>query len=108
MRFTLLVLCFLTGAARAADKSDHWAWKPPARPAIPTVRDRGSVRNPIDEFILQRLEARGLQPAPPAPREQLLRRVTLDLTGLPPTLAELDDFLADDSPLAWERVVDRL
>src|SRR5439155_14919089 len=65
-----------------AEAKDHWAWKPPARPAVPRVRDAGWVRNPIDAFILAKLEAAGLAPAAPASREQLLRRVTFDLTGL--------------------------
>jgi len=66
------------------------------------------VRNPIDAFVLQRLERAGLQPSPQADRAILLRRVTLDLTGLPPTPLELDAFLADTSPTAYEKVVDRL
>src|SRR5205823_2134345 len=66
------------------------------------------VKNPIDAFILSKLEAAGIMPAPPATREQLLRRVTFDLIGLPPSPAEIDAFLADGSPQAWERVVDRL
>src|SRR4029453_11487917 len=66
------------------------------------------IRNPIDHFVLARLEQAKLTPATEASRETLLRRVTLDLTGLPPTLKEMDDFLADTSPGAYERVVDRL
>ncbi|HEY8503784.1 MAG TPA: DUF1549 and DUF1553 domain-containing protein, partial [Gemmataceae bacterium] len=90
------------------EKTRHWAWQKPQRPAVPEVRDGGWVRNPIDAFILARLEAAGLRPAPPAGRAQLLRRATFDLTGLPPTPEEIDDFLGDDSPGAYERVVERL
>jgi hypothetical protein len=91
-----------------AEAKSHWAWKPPVRPAVPRVRDAGWVRNPIDAFILAKLEAAGPAPAPPASREQLLRRVTFDLTGLPPEPAEIDAFLADHSLDAYAKVVDRL
>jgi mono/diheme cytochrome c family protein len=86
----------------------HWSLIPPARPVPPRVRAADWVRNPIDAFILARLEAEGLAPSAEADKTTLARRVTLDLTGLPPTLAEVDDFLADDSPEAYERLVDRL
>ncbi len=86
----------------------HWAFVRPRRPALPAVRDGAWPRNALDRFLLARLEAVGLTPSPEAPREALLRRLTLDLTGLPPTLAERDAFLADRSPDAYERVVDRL
>jgi hypothetical protein len=86
----------------------HWAFLPPRRPAISVVQQRRQVRNPLDAFILDRLERRGLRPAPEADRVTLIRRVTLDLTGLPPTPAEVDAFVADTRPDAWERVVDRL
>ena len=85
-----------------------WAFRPPAAPAIPTVRDPSWPRTPLDRFILAGLEAAGLRPAPPADRRTLIRRATFDLTGLPPTPAEVDAFLADDSPDAFARVVDRL
>jgi hypothetical protein len=101
--------------ARAADddpipprQRNHWAWKTPRRPAMPAVRDQTWLKNPIDVFVLARLEAAGLHPAPPATREQLIRRVSFDLVGLPPAPAEIDDFVADRSPTAWARVVDRL
>ncbi len=87
---------------------DHWSFSPPVRPARPTVQRADWPRNEIDWFILARLEAAGLTPSPEASRETLLRRVTLDLTGLPPSIAELDAFLADESPDAYERAVDRL
>jgi Protein of unknown function (DUF1553)/Protein of unknown function (DUF1549)/Concanavalin A-like lectin/glucanases superfamily/Planctomycete cytochrome C len=86
----------------------HWAFIPPTPPAIPKVNDAKWVRNPIDAFVLHRLESQGLRPSPEAERATLLRRVTLDLTGLPPTPAELDIFLADISANAYEKVVDRL
>ena len=86
----------------------HWSFIPPARPALPAVGNGALVRNPIDNFILARLEKEGLKPSPEADRARLLRRVSFDLTGLPPTLAELDAFLADRSPDAYEKAVDRL
>ncbi len=85
-----------------------WSFQPVKPVAIPAVRDTAWVRSPIDRFILASLEAKGITPAAPADRRTLLRRVTFDLTGLPPTPAESDAFLADDSPQAWARVVDRL
>jgi hypothetical protein len=89
----------------------HWSFTAPVRPALPEVHDvrkPGWIRNPIDNFILSRLDREGLKPSPEADRARLLRRVTFDLTGLPPTLAELDAFLADPSPDAYEKAVDRL
>ncbi|MBI1831816.1 MAG: DUF1549 domain-containing protein, partial [Planctomycetes bacterium] len=77
------------------------------RPAIPAVKDKAWPRNPIDQFILARLEKEGLQPSPEADRATLIRRLALDLTGLPPTLSEVDAFLKDQRPDAYERVVDR-
>jgi hypothetical protein len=91
----------------AAPWSQHWAYEPPRRPAIPS---RGSSwpRTTIDAFILDRLAREKLEPTPEASRETLIRRATLDLTGLPPTLEEIEAFLADHSPDAYERLVDRL
>jgi hypothetical protein len=86
----------------------HWAYRKPVRPDPPAAADARWVRNPIDRFVLARLEREGLTPAPEADRETLIRRVSLDLIGLPPTLAEVDAFLADTRPDAYERVVDRL
>jgi hypothetical protein len=86
----------------------HWAYVPPKRPDPPHVKDAAWPRNSIDNFILARLEREGLRPSPEADRATLLRRVSLDLTGLPPTSAELDAFLGDKSPGAYEKVVDRL
>ncbi len=87
---------------------EHWAFRPMARPEPPAVDDETWVRGAIDRFILARLEAQGLAPVAPAEKRQLLRRVTFDLTGLPPTPAEIDAFLADERPDAYERVVERL
>src|SRR5262245_18958070 len=88
--------------------SSHWAWAPPKRPELPAVRQTAWPRNAIDRFILARLEHEGLQPSPEADKITLLRRVTYDLTGLPPAPAELDSFLADRAPDAYERRVDAL
>jgi hypothetical protein len=87
----------------------HWAYEPPERPTLPDVRIlKTRVRNPIDEFVVAKLRTAGVAQSPEADKETLIRRVTLDLTGLPPTLREIDDFLADRSPDAYEKVVDRL
>lgn len=86
----------------------HWAFTPPRQQAPPTVKDDSWVANPIDAFILHGLEASGLTPAPPADKAALLRRVYYDLTGLPPTPEEVDAFLAEQSPTAYEEVIDRL
>lgn len=84
----------------------HWAWKKPLLPAVPKVANRAWVATPLDAFVLTRLEAKKLRPAKTASREQLIRRLAFDLTGLPPTPAEIDAFLADTSPRAWSKVVD--
>jgi hypothetical protein len=94
--------------AAGAPWQQHWALVAPVRPEPPQVEYDGWPRNEIDRFILARLEKEGLAPAPEADRAKLLRRVTLDLTGLPPTPEELDAFLYDNQPGAYERVVDRL
>ncbi len=86
----------------------HWAFIPPQCAALPPVDDSARIENAIDVFVQARLEAAGLTLSPPASKTTLLRRVTLDLTGLPPTPAEVDAFLADDAPAAYERAVDRL
>ena len=87
---------------------DHWAYVKPKRPSAPSVATPAWVRSPIDAFVLARLETEKIGPSAEAARSTLLRRVTLDLTGLPPTPAELDAFLADASTDAYEGVVDRL
>jgi len=93
---------------QGAERNSHWAFIAPERPALPPVESRDWVRNPIDNFVLARLEQEGLSPSPEPDRATLIRRVSLDLTGLPPTMAEVDAFLVDDSPNAYEVVVDRL
>ena len=97
-----------TKALIVAKAPKHWAYVAPIRPEVPRVNDGEWPRNPIDNFILSKLAAEGLKPSPEANNETLLRRVSLDLTGLPPTPAEVDAFLADKSPNAYEKVVDRL
>jgi hypothetical protein len=92
----------------AVPKKKHWAFIPPVRPALPAVTDAKWARNPIDRFVLSKLESENLKPSPEADRATLLRRVSLDLTGLPPTPEELDAFLKDKSPRAYEKQVDRL
>ncbi len=86
----------------------HWAFSAPTRPSLPEVRGSRWVRNPIDTFVLAKLESSGLAPSPEADKVTLIRRVSLDLTGLPPTPAEVDAFKADRRPDAYERLVDRL
>ena len=88
-----------------ADPRDHWAFKPPARPAVPKAN---APRNPIDAFLAAEWEKRGLKPAPEADKITLLRRIYLDLVGLPPTTEEMHEYLKDTSPNAYEKVVDRL
>ena len=87
---------------------DWWSLQPVVRPAVPPVRDPSWARTPVDRFVLAKLEANGLAPAPEADRRTLIRRVTFDLTGLPPSPEEVAAFLADDSPTAYEDLVDRL
>lgn len=86
----------------------HWAFIAPVRPALPAVKNKAWVKNPIDHFVLAKLEQNGLRPSPEAAKTQLIRRVSLDLTGLPPTIEEIEKFLADNSPDAYEKLVDRL
>ncbi len=95
-------------ASAKAAAADHWSFRPPVRPSPPTVKHPAWIRNPIDAFVLAQLERLGMSHSPEADRATLIRRVTLDLTGLPPTIAEVDAFLADDRPDAYERLVDRL
>jgi uncharacterized protein DUF1549/uncharacterized protein DUF1553/cytochrome c/F5/8 type C domain-containing protein len=93
---------------QGAPYAEHWAFKAPKRPPLPEVKTPGWVRNPVDAFILARLEKAGLKPSPEADRYTLIRRVSLDLTGLPPTPEEVEAFVNDRSPDAYEKVVDRL
>lgn len=94
--------------AEGAQWSDYWAFVPPKPQPLPVVKRPGWVRQPMDRFILARLERESLSPAPEADKSELLRRVSLDLAGLPPTVTEQADFLADNSSNAYERQVDRL
>jgi hypothetical protein len=93
---------------RGAKYDKHWSFVPPRKPALPPVSDPGWVKNPIDRFVLAKLDASGLKPAPEADRGTLARRASLALTGLPPSPEELQAFQADAAPGAYERYVDRL
>ncbi len=99
---------WLKAGASWPEDDRHWAYIPPKRPELPDVTRKDWPRNGIDRFVLARLERNGLQPSPEADKATLLRRVSFDVTGLPPTLEELDAFLNDDSPNAYEAAVDRL
>jgi hypothetical protein len=94
--------------SQGAKWQGHWSFATPRRPPAPPVKNRTWVRNPIDEFVLARLERERLAPSPEAARHSLIRRLALDLTGLPPTLAEVNEFARDPAPDAYNRVVDRL
>ena len=96
-----------TGLVEARARN-FWAFKSVVRPPMPELRDAAWVRNPVDAFVLAKLRAAGLEPAPPADKTTLLRRAYYAVTGLPPTPAEVDAFLADSSTDAYEKVVDRL
>ena len=104
----LLCALPLVGRELAGQDPVPWSFVPPVRPPVPAVHDARWPRSDLDRFVLARLEQAGFVPAPEADRATLLRRVTLDLTGLPPTPEELAAFLADAAPDAYERVVDRL
>ena len=94
--------------ASAKPQPTHWSFRPIAHPAPPAVRDRAWPRNAIDDFVLARLETEGIAPSPEASKTTLIRRASLDITGLPPTPQEIDAFLRDNRPDAYERLVDRL
>jgi len=87
---------------------EHWAYIKPVKPALPAVNDATWSRNPIDRFVLAQLEKEGLHPSPEASKETLIRRLSLDLIGLPPTPQEVEAFVRDTRPDAWDRLVDRL
>jgi hypothetical protein len=95
-------------SAKKPDSYLDWALHKPSAPAVPSVQNASWVKNPVDAFILSKLEAKGLKPAPPASKRVLLRRVYFDLIGLPPTPAEIDAFESDPAPDAYEKVVDKL
>ncbi|HBI46813.1 MAG TPA: hypothetical protein DDY78_28760, partial [Planctomycetales bacterium] len=91
-----------------ANARTHWSFQPVKRPAVPTVKDQTWVQSPVDAFILAKLESKGMQPAQPANKRTLIRRATYDLIGLPPTPEEVTAFVADESPDAFAKVLDRL
>ncbi len=97
-----------TTSGSKKDPKVHWAFKAPVRPQVPKAKAKSWVRNPIDAFVLTKLEQEKLKPSPEADRITLLRRLHLDLVGLPPTTADVDAFVADKSPNAYEKVVNRL
>jgi hypothetical protein len=94
--------------AQGAQYEKHWAFVPPQRPSLPDVKNESWCRTPIDRFILARLDSEGLRPSPEADRITLIRRLYLDLLGLPPTIEQIDAFLNDDSPDAYEKQVEKL
>jgi len=97
----------LASAFAATPPSLHWAFVPPTRLAPPAVKQTAWPRNGIDQFILARLDTEGIKPSPEADRTTLVRRLSLDLTGLSPTIAEVEQFLADQRPDAYERLVEQ-
>lgn len=97
-----------SGSLDLEEARQFWAFRPIDSPPVPTVQNRSWVQQPPDAFILAALESQSIQPAPPADKRALIRRATFDLTGLPPTADDIDAFLADDSPQAFEKVIDRL
>ena len=113
--FKLALLCLLADATRGFSATPsletgrkHWAFQPLRTTHLPPTQDAAWARNDVDRFILAALEAKGLRPSPAADRPTLIRRVTQDLIGLPPSPEEIESFVNDPSPQAWERVVDRL
>ena len=106
--FFVVFVCILGGSASIAGEPTHWAFVAPRRLAVPAVTERTWVRNPIDAFIAAERQKQGLPHAAEASRATLLRRLSFDLTGLPPAPDEVTAFLGDRDPLAYERVVDRL
>jgi hypothetical protein len=111
----LIAAALACGALAASDglpfrqeQLNHWAYQKVQKPKVPVVRNRALAATPVDAFVLEKLEAKRIKPSPKADRATLLRRATFDLAGLPPTPEETRDFLADESPKAFEKVVDRL
>lgn len=93
---------------QGAEYKTHWSFIPPEKPELPRIKHEKWVNNEVDHYILEKIEAMNAEPSPMADKETLIRRVSLDLTGLPPTPEEIDAFLNDDSPFAYEKVVERL
>src|SRR5205085_2499045 len=108
LRFGLVLLAAGLAAAGARADDKPWAFRAPVRPAVPAVKDRARVRSPVDAFLLARLQPAGLTFAPEADRRTLVRRVTFDLTGLPPAPEALEAALSDTPPDWYEKLVDRL
>src|SRR5262249_55871346 len=96
------------GLPFTAEQLNHWAYQKVEKPKTPVVRDREGAKSPLAPSARAKLESEGVNPAPAADKITLLRRATFDLTGLPPTPEEVNSYLADDSPGAFEKVVDRL
>jgi hypothetical protein len=103
-----VVACCAIPIANAQSENTHWAYQAPRRPSVPVIERSAWAENAIDSFTQQQMTQHVLSPSPEADRRTLIRRVTFDLTGLPPTAAEIDAFLADTAPGAYERLVDRL
>src|SRR5262245_22353865 len=115
LTLTTLISSVLTGAEPAYQdpaitpaQREHWAYRPPVRPSTPRVRNAGWVRTPVDGFVLAKLESQGLSPSAESDRLTWLRRVSFDLSGLPPTPREQDEFVNDNASNAYEKVVERL
>ncbi|MDQ3011509.1 MAG: DUF1549 and DUF1553 domain-containing protein [Acidobacteriota bacterium] len=104
----LLSFPLLYSSGAHSQGSEYWAFRKPVHSPLPPVKNSAWIKNPIDAFVLAKLEEKGLQPSPPADKRTLLRRVTFDLTGLPPTPEEIKAFLVDQSPDAYDKVVQRL
>ncbi|MCA9232122.1 MAG: DUF1553 domain-containing protein [Planctomycetales bacterium] len=104
----LLNLTLLPGQSAVGEDSDWWAFQPLEKPALPEIESETWSQNPIDRFVYQRMAEREIQPAPQADWETLVRRLYFDLLGLPPTPEQIEEFTADQSPGAWERLVDRI
>src|SRR5262245_3143410 len=102
--------CLASSAGRTFTSAERswWSLQPVGKPAVPVVTNGAWVKTPVDNFVLARLEAKQLAPNPAANRRTLLRRMTIDLTGLPPSEEEIQQFVSDTSPDAWVKVVDRL
>ncbi|MCC6404316.1 MAG: PSD1 domain-containing protein [Fimbriimonadaceae bacterium] len=102
------IIDWIKNGARAGSTEVHWSYRPIVKPPVPDLDVDAWARNDIDRFVLDRIRKAGQEPSPEADKEALLRRLSLDLTGLPPTIEELDRFLADDSPQAYDQQVERL
>src|SRR5215510_14948336 len=103
----VVVSVFLISAAESPASTDHWAFSAPAKPSVPKVKNANWSQNPIDFFILAKLEEKRLKPSPPADRRTLVRRLSFDLIGLPAAPEEVEAFLRDRSQSAYEKLVDR-